>query len=166
MAAGPAVVTVNELAWPTTNARGPVVGLLAGLVNTAGVSTVNVNDCVTIAAAFVAVMVKGNEPFPLGVPLMVAVPSPLSTKVRPAGSEAGGMVSPAFGNPVGLDDELAILPVAERRGRSVVNAGAWSTSIVMFCVTVTPLLAVRTMPEYDWPVPGSGVPLMVPVPSP
>jgi hypothetical protein len=60
---------------------------VAGLLIAGGWSTFNVNDSLDEPSELVAVTVIEYEPpaFPAGVPARVAVPSPLSVKVIPAG---------------------------------------------------------------------------------
>src|SRR5581483_6009603 len=61
--------------------------------------TVNVNVWVgLVPAAFAAVITKVAVPFVAGIPLMVAVPSPLSVKVKPL-TEVPVALSDAAGKP-------------------------------------------------------------------
>ena len=86
----PLVVTPKVPPTPTLNV------VLSALVIAGAWSTVRVKDWVASGEMpFEAVIVKGYVP-PVpsaGVPARVAVPSPLSVKVTPLGSEPAGMVS-------------------------------------------------------------------------
>src|SRR5262245_15808292 len=53
-----------------------------------GALTTSVNDCVVVPRGFEAMIVKVNEPPVPAVPARVAVPSPLSLNVTPAGNPA------------------------------------------------------------------------------
>ncbi len=75
-----AVVTVKLPALPLVNVAEPA------LVKLGDSFTVSVNACWVDPAELPAVIVIGKGPDTVGVPAIVAVPSPLSVKVMPAGN--------------------------------------------------------------------------------
>ena len=105
----------------------------------------------------------GKVPCTVDVPLKVPVPLPLSVKVTPAGSGpdstrdgAGGPVDVTVNVPSEFTAKVALL--------ALVNAGAWFTDRVKFCVALepTPFNAVKLI-GYTPPIPAAGVPLSTPV---
>ncbi len=114
-------------------------------------------------------MVIGKMPAPVGVPARVAVPSPLSVKLTPAGRAPVLVMVVAAGTPGrGGHGEGAGGSDARRWSWSaLVMAGGWLTVSVKVWVAsgVTPSLAVRVS-GYVPPVPAAGVPARVAVPLP
>jgi hypothetical protein len=128
----PVAVTVNVPAVPTVN-----VAWLT-LVNAGAVLTVNVNVCVALEPTpLLAVMVMGKVPWAEAVPLSVAVPLPLSTKVTPAGS-APVSVRAGFGKPVVVTVKLPGALTEKEVALALVIAGAWFTVSVKVCVASLP----------------------------
>src|SRR5262245_22163682 len=72
--------TVKVPGWPVVKVT------VGGLEIGGGGTTVSVKDCEAIGVMpLLAVIVNGKTPAADGVPIKVAVPSPLSTKVTPCG---------------------------------------------------------------------------------
>src|SRR6266542_2234124 len=103
-----------------------------------------------------------------GVPASVAVPSLLFTKVTPPGSEPVSLmfIDAPVGKPVVVTVNVPAVPTLNVALLALVMAGGWLTVRVKLCVAfgVTPLFAVMVI-GYVPPVPGSGVPASVAVPS-
>ena len=80
-----------------------------------------------------------------GVPLSDAVPSPLSTKVTPAGSAAPPRVSVGDGKPVVVTVNVPGAPIGNVTAFALVIAGGCCTVSVKFCVAgvPTPFAAVN-----------------------
>src|SRR5271169_3935767 len=97
---------------------------------------------------------------------MVAVPSPLLTRLTPEGS-APLSETVAVGKPVEVTVNEPEEPVVNVALEPEVMAGAWSTVSVKDCVAfgLTPLLAVMVI-GYVPPVPAAGVPAREAVPFP
>ena len=155
----PVEVTVKVPADPVVKV------VLAPLVMAGAASTVRVKDWVASEPTpLLAVMVIGNEPLDVGVPASVAVPSPLSTRVTPAGSEPVSVMA-AVGSPVEVTVKVPADPVVKVVLAPLVMAGAASTVSVNDWVASepTPLLAVMVIGK----LPGAeAVPESVAVPSP
>ncbi len=137
----PVAVTVNVPAVPTVN-----VAWLT-LVNAGAVLTVNVKACVALEPTpLLAVMVMGNVPWDEAVPLSVAVPLPLSTKVTPPGS-APVSARAGFGKPVEVTVKLPRALTEKEVAVALVIAGAWFTVRVKVCVASArdPLCALMVM---------------------
>ena len=109
----------------------------AALVIAGAWSTVSVKLCVASGEVpFDAVIVKGYvPPLPLAaVPASVAVPSPLSVKVTPLGSEPAGIDKEAsVGTPVVVTVKVPGLPTTKVVEAALVIIGAWSTVSVKDC---------------------------------
>src|SRR6185312_17479982 len=100
----------------------------------------------TCPAVLVAVMVIGNVPLAVGVPASVAVPSPLSVKVTPDGSEPASVNVVAVGNPTWVVTvNVPAEPTAKVVWLALVIAGSSVTVSVNDCVAFggMPLLAVK-----------------------
>src|SRR5215469_684711 len=72
-------------------------------------------------------MVSVNEPPPVGVPAMVAVPLLLAVKLSPAGSVPAVRVSAGTGEPVAVMVKLKAVPTVAVALAALVMAGAWFT---------------------------------------
>lgn len=104
--------------------------LVAFAVVTAGaLVTVSVNASVVLPSALLAVIVIGYvAPLPAaGVPASVAVPSPLSRNVTPAG-KVPDSDSAAVGDPEAVTVNEPALPAANIADAALVIAGALSTA--------------------------------------
>ena len=102
-----------------------------------------------------------------GVPLSVPVPSPLLTKDTPPGNATPPRAIEGGGKPVVVTVNDPAWPTVNVVALALVIAGAWFTVSVNDCGGVEPTLLVAVnVSAYVPPVPGSGVPLSVPVPSP
>ena len=79
-----------------------------------------------------------------GVPESVAVPSPLSTKVTPAGNDPVSLSGVGIGKPVVVTVNVPNVPVVNVVLSALVIAGAWSTVSVKLWLAsgTTPLAAV------------------------
>ena len=100
--------------------------MAVGALVTAGASSlVNVKSWVVVPVALVAVMVIGKlPPLPaVDVPARVAVPSPLSVKVIPAGS-APVSVTEEAGSPVVVTVEVNGVPTVEVAAAALMMVGA------------------------------------------
>lgn len=140
----PEVVTLNVPAAPAVNV------VLLALVIAGAWSTVSVKFCVALLPTpLLAVMV--NEfvpPVPApGVPLRVAVPSPLSTKLTPEGNVAPPSLRVGFGKPVVVTVNVPADPTVNVVLLALVIAGAWPTVSVKLCAVgdPTPLLGVNVI---------------------
>src|SRR5438874_2127417 len=127
-------------------------------------ATLRVNVWVAFAPTPFAATMDNEYTPPLpaaGVPDRVAVPSPLSWNVTPAGGVTDSERVGA-GNPVAVTVKLPADPTVKVAVPALVIAGAWSTVSVNVCVAAepTPFAAVMVK-EYVPPVPGSGVPASV-----
>ena len=123
----PVVVTVKVFATPVVK----VVALeLVNAGATPGLVTVSVKPCSAWPAAEVALSVSGKSWLVAGgtvaaetVPEIVAVPSPLSVKVSPAGSEPV-FARAAAGEPVVVTVKVLTTPVVKVVALALVKAGA------------------------------------------
>ena len=116
----PVVVTVNVPAVPKVN-----VVALALVIAGATPLTVRVKLWVALGETpLLAVMVKGKGPKAVGVPLKVAVPSWLSTKVTPVGSVAPPSLNADFGLPVVVTVNVPALPKVNAATLALVMTGA------------------------------------------
>ena len=131
--------------------------------------TVTTRVCVAVKPKVSrAVMVTGYAPAVsgAGVPLRVAVPSPLSVNVTPEG-RVPDSANDGVGEPVAVTVNVPADPVVNVVDAADVMAGAWSTVRTKFWLTdgPTPLAAVMVM-GYVPSVPVAGVPDRVAVPFP
>jgi hypothetical protein len=134
----PLVVTMALPADPTTNV------VEAMLVIAGDCATVNVNACVSgLPLPFAAVTDNGYAPASAGAPLSVAVPSPLSVAVTPAGS-APVTTSVGTGNPAAVTVKLPADPKENVVAAALVIATVCVTVNVNACAAgaPTPLVAV------------------------
>ncbi len=149
-------MTSNDDASPTGNVT------VAALVNTGSETTSSVSTWSSLPAAFVAVIVTSDEPVTVGVPVMVAVPSPSSENVRPAGSVPVS-VSAGAGWPVVVTVHEPGVPTGSCAVDALVTAGASRTTTDRCCSSVPASFVARTttgkVPET------SGAPAMTPEPS-
>jgi hypothetical protein len=133
---------VKVLAVPTVN----VVPL--GLVIAGPWLTLSVKLCEVLPELLLALMMIGYVPPVLaaGVPLSVAVPLPLSKKVRPFGN-APVSVRAGVGNPVVVSVKVLAVPTPKAALLALVIAGASPTVSVKTWVAAvpTPLLALNVM---------------------
>lgn len=160
----PVAVTENDPTVPTVNV------VAAALVIAADLSTVRVKLCVAaVPMPLLAVIVNGKTPPmpftpPLRtVPLRVAVPSPLSTKVTPDG-RLPDSVRAALGLPVVVTLKVPSELTVKVALAELVMAGAWCTVKVKVCVAsgTVPLWAVKVR-VYVPPMLAAGVPASMPV---
>jgi hypothetical protein len=100
-----------------------------------------------------------------GVPLRVAVPSPLSVKLTPLGS-APVSESDGCGLPDVFTVKFPASPTVNVALSELVIAGASFTAKVKLCVVLPDVLWALMVIGYEPPVPADGVPLSVPVPLP
>jgi hypothetical protein len=156
-------VTVNELEIVSAKL------VLSADVMTGAASTVRVKDWEASGLIpLEACIVKGYEP-PVpaaGVPDRVAVPSPLSTRFTPDGSEP---VSDkvAVGLPVEVTVKDPAVPTVKVVAAAEVMVGAASTVRVKDWEAAGLMpLAAWMVKVYEPPVPAAGVPDRVAVPSP
>src|SRR5664280_87152 len=120
----PVVVTVKVEALPTVGVTREL------LVNFGGVPMVMVRACVTEPLALVAVRVSVEVPAVVGVPVMVAVPSPLLVKRTPVGTVPVSVMA-AVGEPVVVtvkENAVPTTPVAEP---ALVNFGATGAAVTV-----------------------------------
>ena len=112
-------------------------------------------------------MVIGNDPLDVGVPANVAVPSPLSTRVTPPGSEPVSVMA-GVGLPVEVTVKVPADPAVKVVLAPLVMAGATGAGLTVsvkdwVASEPTPLLAVMVMGKLP---DEAGVPARVAVPSP
>ena len=132
------MVTVNVPNAPTVNV------VASPLVNVGRSRTSRVNCWVSLPTELVAVSWNVVLPLLVGVPPSVAVPSPLSTRVIPAGS-APCTVIDGPGNPVVVTVKEPGSPTSNVAEPSLVMRGfSCTVSVNVCCAAVpTPLEAVR-----------------------
>src|SRR5437016_2458928 len=101
-----------------------------------------------------------------GVPMMTAVPSPLSTRLTPAGRAPADKEYDGVGNPVALNSpDVPRDPVMKVAAGGPLRIGAsLMVSVNTSVGDATTLLAVMVM-VCGPPVPAAGVPASVAVPS-
>jgi hypothetical protein len=128
----------------TVKSEEPVLEVVE--VGTDGVLVmVNVKFCNTLPALLVAVIVIGYTPFVplLAMPLKLAVPSPLSVKVRPAGSAPDSMSTgvdlPVVVNVKSLAVIVSRIPVTYEDALVMTGFDPY--------ITVTALLLLLSTPE-------------------
>ncbi len=154
----PVVVIVVDPARPTTNVASPSLVI-------AGASRLVTHSCwVAVPAAFCARTVSSLIPDAVGVPEIVAVPSPLSTNVRPAGTVPAVIVSAGAGTPVVLTVNEPAAPRTNVASSELVIDGAdWTVTASVLVRVATELVAVRVTEVVPATV---GVPVIDAVPSP
>ena len=84
-------------------------------------------------------------PAAVGVPAKVAVPSPLSVKVKPAGNAPVSMMVLTVGEPEVVTVKLPAVPAAKVAAEALVIVGGPPTVTVSVCTALglTPFAAVR-----------------------
>lgn len=120
----PVVVTVKFKAFPT------VSEVEAELVNLVAVPITIESVAVAVPLAFLAVRVSVEVPAVVGVPVMVAVPSPLLVKRTPVGRVPVSVMA-AVGEPVVVtvkENAVPTTPVAEP---ALVNFGATGAAVTV-----------------------------------
>src|SRR5664280_1582128 len=120
----PVVVTVKVEAFPT------VSEVEAALVNLVAVPITIESVAVVVPLAFLAVRVSVEVPAVVGVPVMVAVPSPLLVKRTPVGTVPVSVMA-AVGEPVVVtvkENAVPTTPVAEP---ALVNFGATGAAVTV-----------------------------------
>src|SRR5664280_88520 len=120
----PVVVTVKVEAFPT------VSEVEAELVNLVAVPITIESVAVVVPLAFLAVRVSVEVPAVVGVPVMVAVPSPLLVKRTPVGTVPVSVMA-AVGEPVVVtvkENAVPTTPVAEP---ALVNFGATGAAVTV-----------------------------------
>jgi hypothetical protein len=156
-------VPESVAATPTVPAVGPVY-VMACAVAAAGL-TVIVRVCTAVPGgmALAAVRVIVYVPGVVGVPAMVAVPLPLSVKVRPVGEVV--QLKLGAGYPVVVTGKVPAVPAVKVAVSALVKAGGVPTTIVNVWVAFgeIPLAAVIVMLVVPVAV---GVPEMRAVPFP
>jgi hypothetical protein len=132
------VVTVNAPAEPTANTAA------SALVITGFLTTVSVNAWVAFGLTpLLAVIVIGKDPDTDGVPARVAVPSPLSVKLSPAGNTPVRVIA-GVGVPVVVTVNEPAEPTANVAELALVNAGALPTVSEAALVVALPTVLVNT----------------------